>query len=55
MTGEKIDTVIAPMDMWHVRKHVIRADMPIEIAEDAFPENIPQEVTALAQSLSGGA
>ena len=36
MAGVEIDTVIAPLGMWHVRKHVIRTDAPIEIAEGAF-------------------
>lgn len=36
MAGVEIDSVIAPRGMWHVRKHVIRTDAPIEIAEGAF-------------------
>ena len=34
--GVRIETVIAPMGMWHVRKHVIRAEFPLEAAEGAF-------------------
>ena len=34
--GVTIDTVIAPLGMWHVRKHVIRAAFPLEAAEGAF-------------------
>ncbi|MBQ6232149.1 MAG: DUF2264 domain-containing protein [Clostridia bacterium] len=36
MEGVMIDTVIVPVGMWHVRKHVIRAEFPVEIAEGAF-------------------
>ena len=36
MTGVMIDTVIAPLGMWHVRKHVIRTGIPLEAAEGAF-------------------
>ena len=28
--------VIAPWGMWHVRKHVIHSDYPLEAAEGAF-------------------
>ena len=34
--GVHIDTVIAPLGMWHVRKHVIRTEEPLEAAEGAF-------------------
>ena len=36
MEGVTIDTVIAPVGMWHVRKHVIHADCALECAEGAF-------------------
>ena len=36
MEGVRIETVIAPVGMWHIRKHVIRADFPLEAAEGAF-------------------
>ena len=36
MNGVRIDTVIAPLGMWHVRKHVIRTQVPLEAAEGAF-------------------
>ena len=36
MEGVTIGTVILPCGMWHLRRHVIRADMPLEIAEGAF-------------------
>ncbi len=36
MEGVRIDTVIAPLGMWHVRKHVIRTDCALEGAEGAF-------------------
>ncbi len=34
--GVHIDTVIAPLGMWHVRKHVIRTEYELEAAEGAF-------------------
>ena len=34
--GVRIESVIAPLGMWHVRKHVIHADYAIEAAEGAF-------------------
>ena len=36
VNGVAIDTVIAPLGMWHVRKHVIRTQVPLEAAEGAF-------------------
>lgn len=36
LEGVRIDTVIVPVGMWHVRRHVIQADFEIEIAEGAF-------------------
>ena len=36
MEGVMIDTVIAPLGMWHVRKHVIHTAFPLEAAEGAF-------------------
>ena len=36
MNGVTIDTVIAPLGMWHVRKHTVRAEIPLEAAEGAF-------------------
>ena len=36
MNGVTIDTVIAPLGMWHVRKHVIRTEISLEAAEGAF-------------------
>jgi hypothetical protein len=41
MNGVVIDTVIAPCGMWHVRKHVIRTEFPVEAAEGAF--SIPKD------------
>lgn len=41
MNGVAIDTVIAPIGMWHVRKHVIRTAIPLEAAEGAF--SIPKD------------
>ena len=37
----EIDTVIAPLGMWHVRKHVIRTEIPLEAAEGAF--SVPKD------------
>ena len=36
MAGATVDTVIAPLGMWHVRRHVIRTEIPLEAAEGAF-------------------
>ena len=36
MTGVMIDTVIVPCGMWHIRKHIVRAECGIEMAEGAF-------------------
>ena len=36
LEGVRIDTVIVPAGMWHVRKHRIHADYPVEAAEGAF-------------------
>ena len=36
MNGVSIRTVIVPLGMWHVRKHVIRTEVPLEAAEGAF-------------------
>ena len=36
MEGVSIRTLLIPWGMWHVRKHVIRTDYPIEAAEGAF-------------------
>jgi len=36
MEGVTVETTVAPCGMWHVRRHVIRAVMPIQIAEGAF-------------------
>ena len=36
MEGVYIDTVLAPVGMWHVRKHVVRTEFPLEAAEGAF-------------------
>ncbi len=36
MEGVRIDSVIAPFGMWHVRKHRIRTEYEIEAAEGAF-------------------
>ena len=41
MEGVVIDTVIAPSGMWHVRKHVIRTEVPLEAAEGAF--SVPKD------------
>ena len=34
--GVHIHTVIVPLGKWHVRKHVIRTEFPLEAAEGAF-------------------
>ncbi len=41
--GVHIESRIIPVGMWHVRKHVITADRPLEAAEAAFavPRDIP--------------
>ena len=36
IAGVTVDTVIAPLGMWHVRRHVIRTEIPLEAAEGAF-------------------
>lgn len=36
MEGVTVETTIAPLGPWHVRRHVIRASEPIEAAEGAF-------------------
>ena len=36
LNGVTIDTVIAPLGMWHVRRHMIRTEIPLEAAEGAF-------------------
>ena len=36
MEGVRIDTVIAPVGMWHIRKHVVRTEYALEAAEGAF-------------------
>jgi len=36
LEGVRIETVIVPWKMWHIRRHVIFADFPVEIAEGAF-------------------
>ena len=36
MEGVRIESVIVPVGMWHVRRHVIHADCAIEAAEGAF-------------------
>ena len=36
MNGVAVDTVIAPVGMWHVREHVIRTETALEAAEGAF-------------------
>ena len=36
MEGVSIDTVIAPLGLWHVRRHVIRTECAVEAAEGAF-------------------
>ena len=36
MEGVMIDSVIRPVGMWHIRKHVVRTEIPLEIAEGAF-------------------
>ena len=41
VNGVAIDTVIAPAGMWHVRKHVIRTEVPLEAAEGAF--SVPKD------------
>ena len=41
MDGVTVETVIAPIGMWHVRKHVIRTEIPLEAAEGAF--SVPKD------------
>ena len=41
MNGVEIDTVIAPLGMWHVRKHVVRTAVALEAAEGAF--SVPKD------------
>ncbi len=41
MNGVMIDTVIAPLGMWHVRRHRIRTQVPLEAAEGAF--SVPKD------------
>ncbi len=41
MEGVTIDTVLVPVGMWHVRRHVIHAEMPLEAAEGAF--SVPKD------------
>jgi len=36
VNGVRIETVLAPLGMWHIRKHVIRTEIPLEAAEGAF-------------------
>ncbi len=36
VNGVRIETVIAPLGMWHVRKHTVRTEIPLEAAEGAF-------------------
>ncbi len=40
-SGVVVDTVIAPLGMWHVRKHVIRNEIALEAAEGAF--SVPKD------------
>ena len=41
MAGVTVETRILPLGKWHVRKHTIRADFPLEAAEGAFA--VPSE------------
>lgn len=41
VNGVTIDTVIAPKDMWHIRKHRIRTENALEAAEGAF--SVPKD------------
>ena len=41
MEGVTIHTVIAPVGMWHVRKHVVETEFPLEAAEGAF--SVPKD------------
>ena len=41
MEGVRIETVIAPLGMWHVRRHVIHTEIPLEAAEGAF--SVPKD------------
>ncbi len=41
MNGVNIETVIAPVGMWHIRKHVIRTAVALEAAEGAF--SVPKD------------
>ncbi len=41
MAGVTVETRVIPCGKWHVRKHLIRADFPLEAAEGAFA--VPSE------------
>ena len=36
MEGVTVDTAVVPVGMWHIRRHRIRTELPLEIAEGAF-------------------
>ena len=56
MEGVHIDTVIVPVGMWHIRRHVIRTEYALEAAEGAFaaPKDRPgaRPCDRIAASLS---
>ena len=41
MNGVTVETRIAPLGMWHIRKHMIRTDIAVEAAEGAF--SVPKD------------
>ena len=41
VNGVAINTVIAPLGMWHVRKHTIRTEIELQAAEGAF--SVPRD------------
>ena len=41
MNGVTVETRIAPLGMWHVRKHTIRTEIALEAAEGAF--SVPKD------------
>ena len=36
MEGVRIESVVLPLDSWHLRMHVIQSELPLELAEGAF-------------------
>ncbi len=36
MEGVRVETTLIPAEKWHIRRHIIHTDLPIDIAEGAF-------------------